>query len=81
MPRSWKRTASQSSTSGRILTKLSGSAVLTHKEWLWRINGEMRHFEAVYRVRISSAYDIMQRDMLERQYLSEKHRKLASLAR
>ena len=49
--------------------------------WLWRINGEMRHFEAVYRVRISSAYDIMQRDMLERQYLSEKHRKLASLAR
>ena len=48
---------------------------------LWRINGEMRHFEAVYRVRISSAYDIMQRDMLERQYLSEKHRKLASLAR
>ena len=51
------------------------------KSWLWRINGEMRHFEAVYRVRISSAYDIMQRDMLERQYLSEKHRKLASLAR
>lgn len=53
----------------------------THKEWLWRINGEMRHFEAVYRVRISSAYNVMQRSMLERQYLSEKHRKLASLAR
>ena len=52
----------------------------THKEWLWRIDSEMRHFEAVYRVRISSAYDVMQRSMLEQQYLSKKHRKLASLA-